>query len=232
MTDAQPSGPDIPADDSAELAVGGADALGGDRAGRRTHAEFALALILDLVGAVGAILVALQTWQVVTVHAAPPRPDVTVHVTGHAVDSAPLAFALVALAGVVAVLATRGIVRRVVGAIVAVVGVGLIWRAITAAGAVSASQARSLVHAQHREVSVPSGAASIATHAAWPVLTVACGVLVVAGGALVAARGQRWRAMSARYESDPARAADPQRAAASMWTALDRGDDPTSRPSG
>lgn len=226
------SGDDVgPGTDSAELATGGADALGGDRLGRRTHAEFGTALALDLVGAVGAILVSLQTWQVLTVHAPRPHPDVTQHVTGRAVDAAPLAFALVALAGVVAVLATRGIVRRGVGVVIAAVGAGLIWRAVASAGAVSAARARSLIGAQHREVTLSAGTSpSIVTHVAWPVLTVVCGVLVVAGGTLAAVRGHDWRAMSARYESDPTRAADPQRAAASMWTALDRGEDPTSRP--
>ena len=50
-------------------------------------------------------------------------------VTGRTVDAAPTAMALVALAGVVAVIATRGVARRVVGAVIALAGAGIVWRA-------------------------------------------------------------------------------------------------------
>ena len=173
-----------PAPDSAELATGGANALGDDRLGQRTRAEFGLALAVDLAGALGATLIALQTWQVVTVHASRPRPDVVVHLTGRTIDAAPLAFALVALAGVVAVLATRGIARRVVGVVIAAVGVGLIWRAVDSVGAVSTSRARVLIASQHREITVGTSPPTIAVHTVWPVLTVICG----------RARRRRWRA--------------------------------------
>lgn len=199
----------------------------------RTHAEFGIALALELLGAAGGTLFALQTWQTVTVHAPRPRPDVVVHVTGRVVDAAPLAFGLVALAGVVAVLATRGVVRRAVGVIVTLAGAGLVWRAVTSAGAVSASRARTLVIQQHAEATVAGTTPGIAVHPVWAVLTIVSGVLVVAGGLLVAWHGNRWRAMSSRYENtagrdaDPTRSADPDRAAATIWTALDRGEDPT-----
>ena len=64
----------------------------------------------------------------------------------------------------------------------------------------------------------------------WPVLAVLCGALVLASGLLVAWRGHRWRALSVRYEARPDREADPARVAGSMWSALDRGDDPTRDP--
>jgi hypothetical protein len=48
-------------------------------------------------------------------------------------------------------------------------------------------------------------------------------------GALIVWRGHRWQVMSARYEAQPDREAEQARAAASLWTALDRGEDPTGR---
>ena len=55
-------------------------------------------------------------------------------------------------------------------------------------------------------------------------------VLVVVAGVLVARYGAQWRGLSARYER---RAPDPEqaraRADASLWTALDSGEDPTAR---
>jgi len=68
----------------------------------------------------------------------------------------------------------------------------------------------------------------VAAHSAWPVLSSLCGVLVLGSGVLIAWRGHRWQVMSARYEATPEAAAEDQaRAAATMWRALDEGDDPT-----
>src|SRR5579875_3882920 len=96
----------------------------------RRLAPFALALLLDLVGAGGALLLATRDWQTITTPRPSPLHADVLHITGRTVDTAPTALALVALAGVVAVLATRGIVRRVVGVVLALAGVGLVWRAI------------------------------------------------------------------------------------------------------
>jgi hypothetical protein len=42
--------------------------------------------------------------------------------------------------------------------------------------------------------------------------------------------GHRWAALSGRYEApDGGAEADRERSDATMWTALDRGDDPTAR---
>jgi uncharacterized membrane protein (TIGR02234 family) len=57
---------------------------------------------------------------------------------------------------------------------------------------------------------------------------------VIVAGVLVALRGHRWGAMSAKYQPPSARTMTDEdaararaRADASMWSALDRGDDPT-----
>ena len=127
----------------------------------------------------------LRTWQ--TVHDAAPGPAArrrAATLTGRTVDAAPTALALVALAGVVAVLATRGPARRVVGAVLALAGVGLVWRALASAGAVSTARARALVTDRHR--TVDAGAASCRTSSCTRrgrSLSAVCGVLVLAAGA-------------------------------------------------
>jgi uncharacterized membrane protein (TIGR02234 family) len=67
----------------------------------------------------------------------------------------------------------------------------------------------------------------VETATVWPVLTAASGILVLLAGALIAWRGHEWQVMSARYEAP----ADPQqeqtKASTALWTALDRGEDPT-----
>jgi len=201
----------------------------------RNRAEYALALLLDLFGAAGALLIAGRTWQSVLTPRPRPLADDVLPVTGHTLDAAATALGLVALAGVVAVLATRGLARRLVGAVLALAGVLMVWRSITGLAAVSAARARSLVEAKHSGVGVEAGVVpQLSVHAQWPVLSAVGGVLVLAGGLLVAARGPGWGTMSARYDSPKAGppsaediAAARSRTQASMWTALDKGADPT-----
>lgn len=193
----------------------------------KRHAQFAAALLLLLVGAAGALLASLPAWQVLTTRLS-QRTDV-LHLSGRTVDSASTALALVALAGVVAVLATRGLWRRAVGAVLIAAGIGLVWRGIASAGAIDSDRARALVESEHETVSIDPGAVpQIDVHTVWPVLSVLCAVLVVAAGGLIALRGAGWQGMSSRYEAAPDRQADRTKAAASLWSALDRGEDPTS----
>jgi uncharacterized membrane protein (TIGR02234 family) len=202
------------------------------------RAEFALALVLELLGAGAALLITRRTWQTVVTPRPRPLADDVLAVSGHVLDSATTALGLVALAGVVAVFATRGLARRIVGAVLTVAGALLVWRSLTDLTALSAAQARSLVRSRHPAVSAdPVIAPHVTVHGLWPTLSVVCALLVVAAGLLVAARGGRWAGMSARYEAPSSRVstrkdADTERARAdaTMWSALDRGDDPTSRP--
>lgn len=211
----------------------------------KRFAEYAAAVLLDLVGAAGALLIAGRTWQVVRTPRPKPLTDDVLRLTGRTVDAATTALALVALAGVVAIIATRGVARRVVGVVIAAAGIGTVWRAIIAGHAVDAAQARAFVRSYHPTVATGAQTApTVSVTGSWPALTIGCGVLVALAGALVAWRGHRWAALSARYENrgraanapttTAARTADDEdaaqaRAAAAMWNALDAGDDPTSR---
>jgi uncharacterized membrane protein (TIGR02234 family) len=200
----------------------------------RSRAEFALALLLDLLGAAGALLIARRTWQ--TARTPRPRPlaDDVLAISGHALDAAATALGLVALAGVVAVLATRGVGRRAIGTMIALAGALLVWRSVSGLAAVSAARVRSLVQAKHSGVGVDATLVpQVSVHAQWPASSAACGVFVLAAGLLIAVRGHRWATMSGRYDAPPGPApaedvsAARSRADASMWTALDRGADPT-----
>jgi uncharacterized membrane protein (TIGR02234 family) len=193
----------------------------------KRYAAFALAVALEVLGAGVALLLSLRDWQTVTTPRAGRPPDV-LGLSGRAVDSASTAIALVALAGVVAVLATRGVIRRVVGGLVALAGAGLVWRAAVALSPITAERARALVRDQHETVSTAGVVPHVDVHAVWPALSLVCGLVVLASGALTAWRGHRWQVMSARYEATPAAEDDDQaKAAATLWRALDEGDDPT-----
>jgi uncharacterized membrane protein (TIGR02234 family) len=193
----------------------------------RERGEFAAALLAQTIGAGAALLLATRDWQTVTTVRPRPFADDVLGLTGRALDAAPTALALVALAGVVAVIATKGAARRGVGVLVALAGAGLVWRCLGALPTVGAARARELVHAKHPQV---DGVPHVVTHPVWGTLAALAGVLVLVAGLLVAARGGRWAGLSARYDRS---APDPDqaraRADASMWTALESGEDPTAR---
>jgi len=204
---------------------------------RRT--DFVATLALDLLAAAGALLISTRIWQ--TVVTARPRPlaDDVLGLNGRTVDAAPTALALVALAGVVALIATRGWWRRLIGGVLVLAGAGLVWWSLAGRTAVSAARARALVTGRHSGVGVDDAVVpQVTVHSVWPVLSAACGVLVVLAGLLAVLRGHRWTAMSARYEPQRAqRTADAPAgdrpaelpSSTAMWSALERGDDPTSR---
>ncbi len=186
---------------------------------------FALALLLDVVGAGGALLISTRAWQGITVYRQPPLANVEIEVSGRALDGAILGAILVALAGVVAVLATRGVARRLVGVFIALSGLLLGWRALGAIAAVGHSRAIELATDRKGGVGISStSVVHIETHPVWAVLTVICALLILASGVLVAVYGERWSTMSARYEAP---SNQPIAGDEAMWRALDRGDDPT-----
>jgi uncharacterized membrane protein (TIGR02234 family) len=185
----------------------------------------AVALGVQIIGAAALLLIATREWQTVTTIRPRPFGNDVLGLSGRTVDGAITALALVALAGVVAVIATKATVRRVIGALVAVAGVVLIWRVVAAMSAVSSARAHALVVAKHPQV---AGTPHVVTHPVWPLLSLVAALLVLGAGVLIAARGASWAAMSARYER---RSVDPEqeraRADASLWSALESGADPT-----
>lgn len=204
----------------------------------RSRTEFGVALLLQIAGAAAVLLVSTRSWQTITtIRSKPFRPDV-LEAIGRTIDAAPTALGLVGLAGVVAVLATRGLARRVVGVLVLFAGAATVWRSITALPAVSSARAASIVRDKHSLVANTAVLARhVTTHPQWGALSIAGGIAIIIAGALVALRGADWGGMSARYEApvdqrstatndeddDRARA----RAQATLWTALERGHDPT-----
>jgi uncharacterized membrane protein (TIGR02234 family) len=145
----------------------------------------------------------------------------------HGTEVAPavVACALVALAGAVGVIATRGIGRRIVGVVLALVGL-----VVVATSVAVVIDPRSAV--RHPLSLVAGGGSGTAPHVVsfawwWCLLAVLGGFAVLGGAVLTAVRGTRWPVMAARYDapSGARRAATPD-----AWTQLDRGEDPTVDP--
>jgi hypothetical protein len=172
-------------------------------AGGRRALTFAL--LLCAAGAGLALYAVTRVWLVEVTERAAPLPSLRVERTGGDLMSWLPPLAVVSLAGAGAVIATRGLVRRLVGVLLAVLG-----------------------------VAIGVGAAVELTSGGWPVLTLLGGLAVLASGGWTAARGADWPSMGARYErpartggEEPLPAMNGPRGTRQAWDALDRGEDPT-----
>ena len=180
--------------------------------GRRLGAT----VLLCATGAGLAVHGVTRTWSEI-VTARPGLSSLRDTRTGAELEPWVIGLALVALAGAGALLATRGLARRVLGGLLTVVGAGV------AAGAVAG------------RAGLDVGAAGAAATFG-PVVCVLGGGLIVLGGLSAARSGHLWPAMGARYERRGAAPADAEQAGVDQrvdtraaWDALDRGDDPTAR---
>ncbi|WP_327652101.1 Trp biosynthesis-associated membrane protein [Micromonospora aurantiaca] len=172
----------------------------------RGRRELAYAVLLCLAGAGLACWAVTRTWAV-EVTARGSLPSGRAERAGTDLLPWVLALTYVGLAGGGAVLATRGRLRRLLGVLLAGVGV-----AVTVGGGIGLTEA--------------------GVSRQWPALVLAGGLALAAGGAFTALRGDGWPAMGARYERRSAPADEPGRPAVERgtrdaWDALDRGEDPT-----
>jgi uncharacterized membrane protein (TIGR02234 family) len=124
---------------------------------------------------------------------------------------------LVALAGVVAVAATKSWGRILVGGALVAAGASV---AALSTDAIRDVEIRAVENAILSRLTVAPTALDLTI---WPYVTLAAGVLLAATGILVAARGPRWAGLSSRYDAPAERPVTD----ADLWSALDRGEDPT-----
>jgi uncharacterized membrane protein (TIGR02234 family) len=201
---------------------------GATPSGRR---ELMLALLLGAAGAGVVFLASRQGWAQVRTTPPKPLPGSEVTVTGSALLPYVGALALAGLATLAAVLASRGLVRRLFGLLLALIGAGLAASAfnVTSAGAIAAASsnvgpatagAGSVTGGAGQPTSVPdvAGAAPHVTFSAsgWQALVVVGALAMIAAGVLVVWRAGRMAVMASRYDSPTAevRRARPNAASA------------------
>jgi Tryptophan-associated transmembrane protein (Trp_oprn_chp) len=176
--------------------------------------------LAGLAGGGGMALVAAQpTW----VTATESEVGYATGFAGSQVAAGVVACALVALAGTVGVIATRGVVRRLVGSVLLLVGLVLV---VVPVGVV-VDPAGAVRH----PLSLVAGGADTAPRMVtvawwWCVLAALGGVAVVGASALTVLRASGWPVMASRYERPGGRRVRP----ADAWTQLDQGLDPTADP--
>jgi len=178
-----------------------------------------------LVGALGAGLIFLatrQTWAQIRTIPPKPLPPSTVNVTGAALVSYADALVVAGLATLGAVLASRKLLRRLTGLLLAVIGLAMGAAAFTITKAAAVSAASSNISPETAAAgsvtdgsgSAPAVAPNVAgatphvafTAAGWQAMVVIGAIAMVAAGLLVAVRAGRMAVMSSRYDS-PAGAA-------------------------
>ena len=210
------SGPTVSADVSSSTVPPGRRPAGPGR-------EYALALLGGAAGA-GLILLAVRERWAEGVFT-PPKPLSTQVINVSGGDLVPLAGALglVALACLAAVIATRGVLRRITGALLAALGAGAgiaVATGVSAATVVSVAASKvgspgAAALSQTASGSTTSGSAGgsssismtgVAGHAVmtgtpWQVAVFAGALLVVAAGIATAWRGPSWPVMSTRYDA-------------------------------
>jgi uncharacterized membrane protein (TIGR02234 family) len=194
----------------------------GDSAGRR---ELVAVLLAGAAGAGVVLLATRQELARVVVLAPRPLPASVTVVTGQDLRPAIAALSVAALASLAAVLATRGVLRRITGVLAMALGAGI---ALLAAGSVTSAAALAAAKSAGASLATGAGAGTAAgsvtaggsgtggsgdglslsglpVHvmtggAGWRALMIIGAVLVIAAGLAVLLRSGKMPVMSARYE--------------------------------
>jgi uncharacterized membrane protein (TIGR02234 family) len=196
--------------------------------------EAALALLGCVLGAALTLFAAGRPWA--DGQAVQGSLRAPLHVSGGSLAPAVPALGLAALAGALAVLATRGIARRLAGVAIQACGIGVVVAAALHLSPDGGDLAGRAGSALGTATATATGGGT-----AWPWVAIVGGLMVVGAGGAAAWHGPAWPAMSSRYEAPRAAtsttaavAAAPTRerttegdAPLEQWRAIDRGEDPT-----
>ena len=189
--------------------------------------ELRLAVLFCLLGA-GLLLLALsRVWVSFSDSQQLTASAVRTGVHGTLIAPGARALGLVALAGVVALAATRRLGRLLVGVLLILAGVGAILVVARVLGDDLVQRAVS-AQAEHDQLPGLRRLTDLSAQRTWPALAIVGAALVAIAGLLVSVRGRRWATLSDAYRPPATRSlpAAPVGEKA-VWDALDRGDDPT-----
>ena len=180
-------------------------------------------LLALAVAALGLWVATRLVWLRAT-YQSPLRGVVTGQATGAEIHPELGAFALLAIAAVAAAVATGGWPRRVLGALVVVVGGWAVWQCASWLLVGNLGSLADLPLQSHPPSDAVLTAGPSRTPAA--LLGLAAGLLMVAAGAAAVCWARAMPKLGSRYAAPgaPARTKDPDR---EWWAALDAGEDPT-----
>jgi uncharacterized membrane protein (TIGR02234 family) len=186
-------------------------------------------LVVLASGAALLLLASGRTWSTSTIGGG-DVPTVTVALTGSDLMAGG-AVALLVLAGLAALAATRRLGRILVGVLLVLTGLGIVFFAARFGITWNYSYGdgdtiRSLVFER-----AGTEGSTTTTVTPWWIAAAVAGVLVVVGGAFAVLRSGSWPQMGRRYErADAAAAPAGDARPRSAWDQLDDGIDPTDDP--
>ena len=180
-----------------------------------------LAFSCLLIGGASALIGSGQPWWRAT------GEGVVVRFSGtQATGELSQALAIVALAGTFLMLALRTRGRRVIGALLVLVGVGL-----AVVGGLGSRPNTGAISSQVHEVSLADTLQLTAT--VWPWVLAVSGVLVTVGAVSTVITAGSWPSRSDRFRPESRRSEAPAaQDPAELWKAMDAGVDPTTDASG
>jgi uncharacterized membrane protein (TIGR02234 family) len=209
-----------------------------------TRREYGLVLAIGAVGAVLILLALREVWAHAIYTPPHPIPEQDYAVTGQSLIPLASALAVAALACLAAVIATRGLARRVIGGLLAVMGA---YAAVTVTAAVTASAVLATAQNANPATGAGSGGGSttggatsssasgilvsgapghaIMTGLAWHGVAAIGALAIVLAGLATVWRGPSWPVMSARFERQAVTKKNTD--SATMWESLSRDVDPT-----
>lgn len=151
-------------------------------------------------------------------------------VTGHEINQSLSPIAIAALAAALALTIAGKIFRRILGALVLLLGAGIVAIAASAFADSQAAAARKLAEATGLSGGAEAGLVTATDASPFIVLTLCAGLALCLFGALVLIVGGRWKQGGRKYESEatqrqPNENEEPDRI--SDWEAMNDGVDPS-----
>jgi uncharacterized membrane protein (TIGR02234 family) len=184
---------------------------------RRLYVPAVLAL-LALGGL--AFFAASRTWMSMPIHTPGLPPD---RVTASGSDAYPLvpALAIVVAAAALAVIASRGWIRRAVGVLIVAASFGAALSMLDGNHAIESALGDAVAKSPAYTESTSTGDP---VWTEWDLVTLAAFALAALVGVTVVVLADHWPTMGSRYEAPAAKA---EMTEGDLWSAMDEGRDPT-----
>lgn len=180
---------------------------------------------LGLVGAL-ALLSATQPWASFKLELGAAAQD-HLAVTGQEFNQSLSPLALAVLAGTLALTIAGKVFRRVLGVVLALLGVGVSAVAITVLVDPSAAAIACVTKLTGLAGGSAQDAITGTSLTVWPIVTAALGAVVVLLGVLVLVVSGRWATAGRKYETSAKRVESDEPDRIADWDALSDGDDPS-----
>lgn len=174
-------------------------------------------ILIELISSVVVLITLGRPWVAAT-YTETGFPSVSLSLSANQLNSSINGLALAAIASALGAIATRGLFRRIVGVVIAALGIGIITMTINLVSNIDTYVGSKFEQAIGREV---SGWVSETSH--YGLLVIPAGFVIALCGLVITFKSFD-TGMSQRYERNPSHESE-----LTPWQALDQGIDPTTQ---